>query len=632
MECFIYYDFEDFRLDVGEEKLLKNGQPVLLTQKNFLILLLLVKNAGQLVRKDEIISAIWHDSFVEESNLTQQIYILRKVLGSNKDGKNFVETVPRRGYRFIGEVSRIEKSEIPKPVSASSDRPEVLTPKTPSEKIPAANKPNAKSSPVFYGAIALILLAIIGAAAFYFAKSAPSEKSGINSIAVLPFKKLGGETDDSKIAFGLADAVINNLSKQQKIPVRSMSAVFQYADKEAFDSVEAGKKLGVDSVLEGTVQREGDEIRVSLRLVKVSDGATVWAEVFIEKLNHIFELQDSISTKVVNSLTVSLPPTDSATAVQKPASAEAFQLYQLGVYFSNTRTPESLRRAVVYFQKTLELDPDYAPAYANLADAYNWQNLYEAGGKRRELLDKSEESANRALAIDNSLAEAHIAKTFVQFVKYRDYEGGRKSLEKAVAFAPYNPTARLHYGWELLQSGDLEGAYRETLLAQQYSPLSALNNLNLCTILMFKKDYAQALQFCRKSAEIQPTMPAINIQIANILYLSGKPDEAVNLLKLESENPAEKYSALGSLAHIYGKTGKITEAAKIYEQLKNADDSFIKYSDLALLGFALGKKEEAIENLKKAVEVSAIPPTYLVFDPFWEEILKEQEIRQLVSR
>lgn len=641
-EVFIYYEFDDFRLDVENEKLFKADQPVLLTQKAFAILHLLLKNSGQLVKKDFLISEIWQDSFVEDANITQQIYILRKTLGNDKNGKPFIETLPKRGYSFVGEVKKHEKiaNESVKKTSrneavendVSEEKPISLANDKLAEKSEFSTV--SKATPKKYlqiGSVVFAVFVLFGAVFFFKNKASTASGNAINSVAVLPFKNIS-RNDDSKLAFGLSDAVINNLSKQHKIPVRSMSSVFQYADKESYDPIEAGKNLGVDSVLEGTVQRDGEEVRVSLRLIKISDGSTLWAETFNERSGNIFALQDSISDKVARSLPLNLSGWEKPLVAKQPANPEAFQFYRLGVYFSNTHTKEGFEKAVLYFQKAIELDPNYAPAYAMLADTYNWQNGSETTEKSPELWSKSEEAAKKALALDDAVAEAYIALAFVQFAKYKDFEAGKNSLERAVRLAPFNPFARLHYGWELLQRGDVENAYQELKLAQEYAPLSAHNNMSFCSILICKRDYRQALKYCEKAAQLQPTLPFINIQTANVLYLNGRTDEAVNLLKLESKDVSQKFSALGSLAYIYAKSGNITEAENLYSQIKDSPEEATKYSDLTVLAFTLGKKDEALKYFRQMLNQSAIPPTYLNFDPYWEEVLKDENFKTLIGR
>lgn len=617
-----FYEFENFRLDVKNEKLFKDNQQILLTNKAFLILQLLINNAGKLVKKEQIITEIWQDSFIEDANITQQIYLLRKALGNNIEGKPFIETLPKKGYSFTAEVRKItEEADFNSLKQNLSQENQNIS----DIKI----KPKSKSYFYAFG-IFLCLFLLIGA--FYYQSKNKSKETSIKSIAVLPFRNLNPDKDESKLGFGLTDAIINNLSKQQKIPVRSISAVFQYADKDNFDTVEAGKNLQVDAVLEGNVQSEGEQTRVSVRMLKTDDGSTIWAETFNEKSNQIFTLQDSISTKVAQSLSMYIAGWENPPINKQTTNPEAFRFYQLGVYFANVRNKESMEKAVLYFQKAIELDPNYALSYAMLADTYNWLNEYADEQKSKELIEKSEEASKKALALDNTLAEAHISFAFVQFAKYKDNEAGQISLEKAVQLAPYNSVARLHYGWTLLARGDLDGAYNEVKLANEYAPLSATNNMSLCSILIYKRDYQESFKACERASDIQPTLPFINIQKANLLFLMGKNDEAIDLLNLESKDETQKYYALGNLGYIYAKLGRREEAEKIYLQLNENKESYNKYSDLTLVGFTLGKKEEALKNFKIMLEKSPIVPSYLLFDPFWEELFKDSDFQKLSSQ
>lgn len=565
---------------------------------------------------------------MEDANISQQIYLLRKILGNNANGSPWIETLPKRGYIFTGEVNKIDFSpnQIAETESVSESKKEDFN-----EFQPQIGKTSSLQKQYFYKyvSIVIILTAVIGSIIIFQFSNVKNE-TGINSIAVLPFKNINGN-DESKIGFGLADSVINNLSKQKKLQVRSISSVFHYADKESFDPLEAGKFLGVDSVLEGTVQREDDQVRVSLRLLKISDGSTVWAETFNERSGRIFALQDSIAAKVAQSLSINLPEFNKTSLQQQTANSEAAQYYQLGIYYANTHTKDGLERAVVYFQKAIELDPKYALAYAMLADTYNWINQYWGDEKGLGLIEKSETASQKALSLDDSLAEAYIARSYVHFVKYKNYDKGKNDLEQAIQLSPNNPFAHLHFGWELLRRGELENSYLQMKLAQEYSPLSAHNNITLCNLLMYKRDYTEALKYCRKSAELQPTTQLVNIQIANLLFLSGKTDEAINLHEIESGNVSQKYESLGSLAYIYARTGRTDESEKIYQQLKTSPDSFNKFSSLTLVAFTLGKKNEARQFFQKMMESAKIVPTYLIFDPFWENFFKDEEFKKLSS-
>jgi TolB-like protein/DNA-binding winged helix-turn-helix (wHTH) protein/thioredoxin-like negative regulator of GroEL len=658
VERIHYYDFEVFRLDVQNEQLLKNNQPLPLTHKAFKTLLILVQNFGHLVKKEDIISEIWHDSFVEEANLTQHIYILRKTLGHNLEGKPFIETIPKRGYTFQAQVKIVKAAEnfvtadLLAPQFHSDDsvlNEEILFVKGErnqthlfentgdihlSEDAAVEAKKPENSRRIGSLRMGLALLAFLATAIFLyqsFQNHVAPTNSEIKSIAVLPFKPIEAESSHAKLGFGMADAVITRLSKQQKIPVRPTSAIFRYTDKEV-DPLTAGRELGVDSVLEGTVQRDGEQVRISLRLIRTYDGKTLWAETFDEKFTDIFALQDSISVKVANSLSLNLSNQQkeqmASNSTPKP---EAYEAYQLGIYFWNKRSKEDLEKATGYFQKAVEIDDRYALAYAMLADSYNMTVYYGFTDKSREILNKAEEAAKKSLALNDSLPEGHIAMSYIQLVKNDNTEASVRSLERAIELSPYNPTARIRYGWQLLRQGKIEETYQQMRIAQENDPLSPVSNSAVCSMLMLKRNYPEALKYCEKAVELQPSTPLVKVQLASVYFLNEKPDEAVDILKTEIQNERNKYDALAGLAYIYAKTGKIDEAEEIYEQLKKDKEISHKYSDLALVAFVLGKKEESLGYLKEMLDRYRKPPLAMLSDPYWEEILKDEDFRQLVN-
>lgn len=656
MGNIIYYDFDDFRLDVINEQLLKNNQPIQLTHKAFKTLLILVQNHGQLVKKEDIISEIWHDSFVEDSNLTQHIYILRKTLGNNIQGKPFIETIPKRGYTFIGEIQKVVSREpIVEPSVALKARNEdaVLDEQfiyirgedgqihisgnahksdPPNQNLQVVSPPT--KSWFFKNRILLLICfaAIVGISFSLYRSFQPIKNTGINSIAVLPFKPIGKDSSDEKLGFGLADAVITSLSKQQKLPVRPASAVFQFTDKN-FNSIEAGKELSVDSVLEGTIQREGEWIRVSVKLIKISDGSTIWAENFDEKFTYIFAVQDSISTKVAKSLMLNLSNVqEQQLTTRNTSNAEAYLAYQNGRYFWNKRTKEDLEKAVNYFQKAVDLDQNYAIAYAMLSDSYNMIHYYGFTENHKEIIEKADEAAQKALSLDGSIPEPHIAMSYIQINKYKNYDASVKELERALQLSPYNPTARIRYGWQLLRLGNMDGALEQMRIALENDPLSPISNSALCSILLLKRNYIEALKHSEKAVELNPNVSLFKVQLGNVYFLNGKVDQAITTLKSEVNSPYSKYDALASLAYIYAKTGKTAEAEEIYSRLKDEIGTSRRPSDLILLAFTLGKKEEALQGFKAMLSKSPIITLSMLSDPYWEELFKDKEFCEVISQ
>lgn len=656
----VYYDFDNFRLDIEKQQLLKNGEPVLLTRKAFQTLHILVQNFGQMVKKEDIYTHLWADSFVEEANLTQYIYLLRKILGKNSAENIYIETVNRHGYVFTAQVETVFASTALPPAESSSSDISALGESEETDKSnlshlwlintennqPISDKKNEQFNPsekqmsrrrITRGFLAGLLLTFIVAVSFgllfYFqvGKSAKKTAPAIGSIAVLPFQPIGEESREGKLGLGMADAIITRLSKLQQIPVRPTSAVFRYTDLPTLNIAATGRELGVDTILEGTVQRDGERVRVSVQLVSVTDGKPLWAEMFDEKFTDIFALQDSISSKVAQSLALKLTPQQWKLLEQRPTdNPEALEAYQLGVYFWNTRTKENLQKAAEYFQKAVELDPKFARAYGMLADTYNLLGYYRFAN-RGEMYEKARITAEQALALDDSIAEAYIAMTAVQ-ANSGSIETARRSIEHAIELAPYNSTARVRYAWILLRVGKIDRAASEMRLAQEYDPLSPVSNGALCNMLTFRENFNEAVKVCEKSVELSPNTADNRLALANAYFFNGRTEDAIAQAKLDANEGDEKYSALGSLGYFYAKLNRRAEAEAIVAQLKpEAEKDAGLFNDLALITYALGKRDESFMYFQTAYKHKVLSVLLLRNDPVWKEIRADSRFMKLLE-
>lgn len=336
-----YYDFYDFRLDVEKRQLLKNGEPVQLTHKTFQILELLVSNSGQTTRKDEIFDRLWPDNFVEEGNLTQHIHVLRKVLGRRPDERSYIETFPKQGYRFTLQPHEIVVIRDERSGAAADGNGLIGRPDPPFKDLETSHAAesefladadggqpepdDAGVPPSFAGRLYehsdrlsrsrllfIVVLVATGLSAvfgiFYYFRPQPSTSARIRSIAVLPFRPIGADSDAEKLGLGMADAVITRLSRLPQLEVRPTSAIFPFADHPEMDSIALGRQLDVDGVLEGTVQRESDQVKVSIQLIDVAGGGPLLAESYYETANDIFVVQDLISKRIVSTLSLRLTP------------------------------------------------------------------------------------------------------------------------------------------------------------------------------------------------------------------------------------------------------------------------------------------------------------------------------------
>ncbi len=399
-----YFRFGEFRLYPTENLLLREDTTIPLAPKAFDILLYLVQNGGRLVKRETLMEAIWPDSFVEETNLTVNISLLRKTLDTAPDGQPYIETVPRKGYRFNATVTECEEdgegkyrksNESVTPVRGvapealggavavtpvAADQP-VPSPMASPIPVPAMALPPAAGWKTSATRIVFItaLIIVLAVGLFYFWSHSKAHSATVSaserSIAILPFRPLNTAPEDEYLGLGMTDALITRLSNLHKIIVRPVGAVRKYATAD--DPVAAGRQLAVQSVLEGSVQRSGNGTRVTVRLWRVPDGELLWGDSFEEKSSDMFSVEDSISQKVANALTINLTG-DEQKQFLRPftESSDAYQLYMKGRFFANKRTEDGVKKSIELFQQAIEADPKFAVAYTGLADSYTLAGSY----------------------------------------------------------------------------------------------------------------------------------------------------------------------------------------------------------------------------------------------------------------
>jgi DNA-binding winged helix-turn-helix (wHTH) protein/TolB-like protein len=344
------YEIGEFRLDTVERSLECAGRPVSLAPKALDVLIILVENRGRIVEKDDLMRKVWPDTFVEDNNLAFNVSVLRKLFGESGTSPHYIETVPKRGYRFIAEV-REAVSEKTEPLAATAPLTQII--------------PRGSRFRLF-GGLALAVL-LVATALVLWRLVAPGVSPG--SLAVLPFRALDAASADDSLEVGLTDALITRLSRSLSIPVRPMAAVLRYRDRSA-NPLTPGRALGVDAVLEGTFQKHEGKIRTTVRLLRERDGKVLYAGVFDEGIAELFRLEDTLSTELAGALILKLAPSKSAPGKRGTRDPVAYAAYLKGRYYWNQRTRESIHRAIDYFQEAITADPSDALAYAGLADAY----------------------------------------------------------------------------------------------------------------------------------------------------------------------------------------------------------------------------------------------------------------------
>ncbi|MGH9767355.1 MAG: winged helix-turn-helix domain-containing tetratricopeptide repeat protein, partial [Blastocatellia bacterium] len=434
------YEFGKFILDPEGKTLFSGGKPIHLPAKEFETLLLLVANNHKALSKDEMMEAIWQDSFVEESNLAKQISRLRKIL--NTDGEQFIETLPKHGYRFSADL-RITSPVAEEPVILERRTLKRLTfaVENEIEDQPLALPAKPKIALPTLITASLALTGLLGLFAFlYLSRETASPTANIKSIAVLPLKPLSAEEKNKVLGLGLADALITKLGSLKQIIVRPTSAVARFADAPA-DSMEIGRKLGVDAVLEGTIQESEGRLRINARLIRTDSGLQFWTEKFDEPANEIFALQDALSNKIAKTLAFELTVAENKLFLRRGTdNTEAYEKYLRGRFYQTQNTPDGFKRSIEFYEQAIALDPNFAEAHAGIADANILQFNF---GVRpaAETTRQARESVNRALQLDPDLSPAYMSLALIQFLIDRNWNEAEKSLNRAIELNPNNADA-----------------------------------------------------------------------------------------------------------------------------------------------------------------------------------------------
>jgi len=567
---------------------MRNGEPVALAPKVFDTLLALVESSGRLLPKDELISGLWPDTFVEEATLARNISDLRRALGELSGEDKYIETVPKSGYRFVAEVRQVE----------------------PKDSVMIIER-HTRSRVVVHEEI----------------------DPEVRSLAVLPFKPLGANEGDEHLGLGLADALITRLSNIRQIAVRPTSAVMKYAGT-GNDPAAAGRQLKVEAVLDGAIQRSGERVRVTVQLVSVSEERPLWAGKFDEMFTDIFAVEDSISEQVARALTLRLTGEESKLLGKRyTENAEAYELYLKGRYYWNKRTADGLEKSLECFRDAIDIDSSYALAHAGLADAYTL--LGDVGLTAilpKEAFSKARKSAIKALEIDQTLAEARASLGHIHMHCY-EWAEARGELERAIELNPNYAHARQLHAFYLAFNGRIEEAGAEMDRALRLDPLSLPINTDVGVIHYFAREYDQAIDQYRKTVELDSNFDRAHFWLAAACEQKQRYEEAIAEYRIAIELSRGSLEAHASLGHAYARAGRRDEALLIFEEL-NSDSprKYVSPYDLAIINLGLGESEAAIKWLDRACDEHAGWMIYLTVDPRLDAISSDARFKALLRR
>ena len=630
------YKFGEFRVDASSRLLLRdNGEPVPLTPKVFDTLLYLVKHAGKIIDKDELMREIWTDTIVEENNLNKNISVLRRVLGEKRGEHRFIATVPGHGYKFVAsvqvsssgfQVSSLVESEIElMKLNNENESQEKSEPETQNLK-PETDQIRNFKIPLLVGLV--LVIAIISAV--YFWRQSPNKS--ITTVAVLPFKPLVAENRDEVLEMGMADTLIARLGDNREIVVRPLGSVRRYGNLEQ-DPLIAGRELGVESVLDGSVQRVEDKIRVNVRLIKTADGSSLWSDTFDEKFTDIFVVQDAISKKVAEALKLRLSG-DAQTPPEKRSTqnVEAYRFYLQGRYHALKATPPEIRQGIGFYQKAIAADPNYALALAGMAQAYAALPI-TSDVEPNQAFPQAKAAANKALEIDANLAGAHIILGVVEFWFDWDWTNAETELKKAIEINPNNSDAHRFYAVLLTVLGRHDEALSEMETARQLDPLSLIGNALKGQSFFYAGRDAEAIEQSNKTLEIEPNFWIAHIMLARVYIRQNRFDEAVAAAKKAGEFSGGNSEAVSLAAYALAKSGRRDAALTILEELKSrSNERYVPSYNVAMIYNGLGETEEAINHLEKAFKDHDARMILLKVEPKWNNLRTEPRFIELMRR
>lgn len=614
------YSFDGFTLDLARGCLLGGDQQeIKLRPKSFMTLKYLVENNGRLVGKDELIEAVWPGTAVTDNSLVQCLKEVREALGDKS--QQYIKTVPRRGYIFTNLNGSVRSEPVGFVETVEGIRVVI------DEQVQPRTSRTTWTSRKRLLALPLLALGLLAPAVYFLA---PSKSPRPNKIAILPFRSLGDNEDEKYLGLGIADTLITRLGSTEEILVRPTSAIQKYT-LSTQDSLVAGREQEVDAVLEGSVQKLGDEVRITVRLIKVADGSTLWAYKSSERSANLFAVEDLISEKLANELELKLTGEQKQRLARRYTdNTEAYKLYAKGVFLRNQMNEEALQKSIECFQKAIELDPNYALAYAGQASSISplaylkYIPIREAESRNRSLIAK-------ALELDDTLPEAHAALAeFKLFIEW-DWSGAEKEFKRALELNPHEQLSLLLYPDVLLLKGQPEEAVNISRSAFEIDPLSPRTAKGLAHVYYYAGKYDQALEQSKKTLELFPDYRMIFL--GPIYEMKGMHDQSIEGYLQTEKNWGQSAANIEALRRAYAEAGWRGYWQKRLELLMiEAKVKPVPPLRFATLYARLGDKDKAFEWLEKTYNEHDMTLPLVKVDPVWETLHSDPRFTSLLHR
>ncbi|MEO8541601.1 MAG: winged helix-turn-helix domain-containing protein [bacterium] len=564
------YEFEGFVVDSATRSLMRSGERVPLTPRVFDTLLYFVRNSGRVLEKDELIRAVWPDGFVEENNLNQNVSVLRRALGEARGDNRFIVTVPGHGYRFAANV--VER---------------------------------------------------------------PGTKAGHHAriIAVLPFKPLMEQHRDEALELGMADSLIMRLSNSHELVVRPLTSVRRYNGIEQ-DACAAGRELGVESVLDGRIQRWGNRIRVTADLLRVDDGVTQWSGIFDEDSTDLFAVQDSISVRVAVALALTLSAEEKQGLTRRyTANTEAYELYIQGRFHWSRLTPPEIKRSIGFFERAIADDPSFALPYSGLAEAYRSLPM-TSEASAAEVFPRANEAVEKALALDASLVDAHASRAIIRAWHQWDWEGALAEARLAITLNPNSSEAHRALGLVLSHLGRVPEAITESEIARALDPLALLTRTHESLYLYYAHQPLPAIAKLQITLELEPTFWIALLTLAKVYVLQGRLEDALAELAKARQSSGGNSQVIALAGFALAVAGDEEGALEMLAELRaNSQGRYVPPFSFAVIYNGIGDDEETLNWLERSmVERDSLLAAFVNVDPIWDRFRDMSRFRAILSR
>jgi DNA-binding winged helix-turn-helix (wHTH) protein/Tfp pilus assembly protein PilF len=568
------YEFAEYRLDSSRLMLSRVGEQIPLTPKVFDTLLLLVRRRGEILTKEELLQAIWPDTIVEENNLNQHISTLRRLLGENRGENRFIATIPGRGYRFVPEVNTL------------------------------------------------------------FHRSPENAKQ--IRIGVLPFEYLGAGEDREYLADGLTEETIAILGQIDPQHLSSIGRTSVRAYKGTTKSLaEIGRELDATYLVEGSIRAEADRLRVTSRLIRVSDQLQLWSSSYDSEPGSMLTLQRELSTAIAQQIRLTLSPDRlKALGRRQTQNAEAYDLYLQGRHFWQQLTPPTTKKAIELFTRATELDPGYALAWSGLADAWS-SGPVSADAPPQVVTPRAREAVSRAFAAEPNLAEVQTSLGFFKFWIDWDWPAAEAAFRRAIELDPGYPLGHRMLGIVLSHSSQHEEAIASIRRARELDPLYVMHQSLSSQIAFAARDYAAAVRFARHAIVVDPGFYIARIHIAQAYIELDEYDLALEHLNAACSDGRHGVNSkiIAMRGYVFARTNRIDEAQSVLNTLLSiAKERYVPAYCIAMVHLGLGRLEEAMQWLERGYEGRDVHVVFLTIDPKWDSLQNDPRFTALLER